>query len=132
MVIDSSAIVAILEHEPEERIFLESIDEAHSRRMSVVNFVEVSMIAEGRRGSAGLVELDRFFHSAGIELISVDLQQGHAARIAFSRYGKGRHRAGLNFGDCFAYALAKISDEPLLCKGKDFAKTDITLAVSTP
>jgi ribonuclease VapC len=132
MVVDSSAIVAILEHEPEERIFLELIEGAPARRMSVVNFVEVSMVAEGRRGSAGLLELDRFFRLAGIEMVSVDLEQGHAARIAFSRFGKGRHRAGLNFGDCFAYALAKILGEPLLCKGQDFARTDVAIVARNP
>lgn len=130
MVIDTSALIAILEHEPERQTFLESIEVADTRRMSVVNFVEASMVAESRRGPAGVAELDRFLRSAEIELKSVDVEQGHAARIAFSRFGKGRHRAGLNYGDCFAYALAKVLGEPLLCKGVDFAQTDAVLAVS--
>jgi ribonuclease VapC len=128
MVIDSSALIAILEHEPERRAFLKAIEAVDSRRMSVASFVEVSMVAEGRRGAAGLGALDRFLSEAGIELVNVDLRQGHEARAAFSRFGKGRHRAGLNFGDCFAYALASVLGEPLLCKGNDFAHTDILLA----
>lgn len=127
MVIDSSALVAILEHEPEEDAFLELIEAADTRRMSVANFVEASILADGRRGSGGVAVLDQFILSAGIELMSVDLAQARAARTAFSRFGKGRHRAGLNYGDCFAYALAKVFGEPLLCKGNDFALTDAFL-----
>jgi ribonuclease VapC len=128
MVIDASAVVAILEHEPERRPFLEMIEAADSRRMSIASFVEVSIVAERRRGPGGLTALDEFIASAGIELMSVDVEEGQLARIAFSRFGKGRHRAGLNFGDCFAYALAKVLGEPLLCKGDDFAHTDVALA----
>lgn len=76
--------------------------------------------------------LDDFISRAGIELISVDVEQGRAAREAFSRFGKGRHPAGLNFGDCFAYALAKVLGEPLLCKGVDFGRTDVRLAETAP
>ena len=129
MVIDSSALVAILEYEPEREIFLELIEVADARRLSMANFVEVSILAESRRGLLGAADIDRLIRSMRIELINVDLEQAHAARVAFSRFGKGRHRAGLNFGDCFAYALAKIVGEPLLCKGADFAQTDIDLAV---
>jgi ribonuclease VapC len=129
MVIDTSALVAILEHEPERRAFLDAIEAADARRMSIANYVEVSMVAERRRGPTGLSTLDEFISSAGIELIGVDVEQGRAARVAFSRFGKGRQRAGLNYGDCFAYALAKVLAEPLLCKGDDFARTDLALAV---
>src|SRR5580658_1245436 len=131
MVIDTSALIAILEHDPERRAFLDAIEAAESRRMSVANFVEVSIVAEGRRGAAGLAALDQFLSSGGIELMPVDVEQSRAARAAFSRFGKGRNRAGLNYGDCFAYALAKVLGEPLLCKGSDFARTDIMLAVET-
>jgi len=129
MVIDTSALVAILEHEPERRAFLNAIEAADSRRMSIANYVEVSMVAERRRGAAGLSALDEFILSAGIELMNVDIEQGRAARAAFSLFGKGRHRAGLNYGDCFAYALAKMLGDPLLCKGDDFAHTDLALVV---
>jgi ribonuclease VapC len=132
MVIDTSALIAILEHEPERRVFLEAIEAAESRRMSIANFVEVSIVAENRRGAAGLAALDQFLLSGVFELMPVDVEQGRAARAAFSRFGKGRNRAGLNYGDCFAYALAKVLGEPLLCKGGDFARTDIMLAVETP
>lgn len=129
MVIDASALVAILRGEPEVHTFIHLIQSADSRRLSVASLVETSIVIESKLGPAGLLDLDRFISSAGIELISVDLEQAHAVRVAFSRFGKGRHRAGLNFGDCFAYALAKIVGEPLLCKGADFAQTDIDLAV---
>jgi len=128
MVIDTSAMVAILRREPEERAFIDLIEAAEFRRMSVASFAESSVVIESKFGPAGVLDLDRFVSSANVELIAVDLEQAYAARVAFSRFGKGRHRAGLNFGDCFAYALAKVLGEPLLCKGRDFALTDVTLA----
>ena len=128
MVIDTSALIAILEHEPEERSFKDALSTAEVLRLSVANLVELSIVAERRRGPAGISAIDDFISSARIELVPVDLEQAFVARIAFSRFGKGRHRAGLNFGDCFAYALAKVLGEPLLCKGRDFALTDVTLA----
>ncbi|HUJ32234.1 MAG TPA: type II toxin-antitoxin system VapC family toxin [Candidatus Acidoferrum sp.] len=127
MVIDTSALLAILEHEPERRVFLEAIEAADSRRMSVASFLEVSIVAERRRGALGLAAVDHFISSAGIELVAVDVEQGRAARAAFSRFGKGRHRAALNCGDCFSYVLASVLGEPLLCKGDDFVHTDIAL-----
>ena len=127
MVIDTSAVVAILEHEPERTAFLQAIETADSRRMSIASFVEVSIIADRRRGPAGVSALDDFISLAAIELMSLDLEQGRLARAAYSRFGKGRYRAGLNYGDCFAYALARALGEPLLCKGDDFARTDVVL-----
>jgi ribonuclease VapC len=132
MVIDTSAVIAILEHEPEGPAFLGLVESADSRCMSVASLVEASIIAERSRGPSGVELLDEFIASARIDLIGVDLDQAHAARKAFSRFGKGRHPAGLNFGDCFAYALAKMVGEPLLCKGADFARTDLTLATALP
>ena len=132
MVIDASALVAILFGEPETRLFIETIEAADSRRLSVATFVEVSIVIESKLGPEGLRDLDRFLASAAIELVPVDAEQGYLARAAFSRFGKGRHSAGLNFGDCFAYALAKVLGEPLLCKGSDFSQTDIALATSAP
>lgn len=129
MVIDTSALLAILWNEPERRLFNEAIEEAASRVMSVATFVEASMVMESRSGSAGLSDLDHFIERAGIALIPVDAEQGKMARRAFSRFGKGRHPAGLNYGDCFAYALANVRGEPLLFKGSDFSLTDIVFAV---
>lgn len=126
MVIDTSALAAILFNEPERRKFNEAIEAAESRVMSVATFVEVSMIIESRLGSEGLRDLDLFIERAGIELAAVDSEQAHVARRAFSRFGKGRHPAGLNYGDCFSYALAMVRREPLLYKGEDFPQTDVT------
>lgn len=125
MVIDTSALLAILQDEAERRTFNEAIEASDSRVLSVANYVEVSIVIESRHGAEGLRELDRFIERAGIDLVGVDLEQGRAARDAFSRYGKGRHSAGLNFGDCFAYALARVLEQPLLCKGDDFSRTDV-------
>ena len=127
MVIDASAILAILQREPERRSFVEAIESADSTRMSVASFVECSIVIESRYGSEGLRDLDRFISRSGIELIPVDQEQGQLARSAFSRFGKGRHRAGLNYGDCFSYAAAISSGEPLLCKGDDFNHTDVPI-----
>ena len=125
MVIDTSALVAILQKEPERRMFIEAIEAANSRLMSVATFVEISVVIEARHGAEGLRDLDHFIARAGIELISVDADQGRLARGAYSHFGKGRHRAGLNYGDCFSYALAIAAGEPLLFKGDDFVHTDV-------
>lgn len=128
MVIDTSAIVAILQGEPERRSFIEAMEDAASLRMSAATFVEVSMVIEARYGAEGVRELDHFLDRAGVEIVPVDIEQARAARTAFSRFGKGRHPAGLNHGDCFSYALAVVTGERLLCKGGDFAQTDALLA----
>lgn len=125
MVIDTSAVLAILLREPERRTFINAIETADSTRMSVAGFVESSMVIESRYGAEGLRDLDRFISRANIELMAVDGEQGLLARSAFSRFGKGRHRAGLNYGDCFSYAAAMSSGETLLCKGDDFIHTDV-------
>jgi len=100
-----------------------------ARLLSAGNFVEVSIVAEVPAGAEGLRELDHFLETADIEVVDVDRHQATAARRAFALYGKGRHRPGLNFGDCFAYALAKVTGQPLLYKGDDFSKTDLSKAV---
>jgi ribonuclease VapC len=128
MVIDTSALLAILQDEPERRAFNEAIEAAASRAISVASWVEVSMVIETRTGAEGLRDLDLFVDRARIEIVPVNVEQGKAARRAFSRFGKGRHPAGLNYGDCFAYALASHLGEPLLFKGEDFGKTDVTPA----
>ena len=129
MVVDTSALLAILQGEPERRTFNEAIEAAHSRMLSVASFVEVSIVIDARYGAEGLFDLDRFIQHAQIKLAVVDQEQGRLAREAFRRFGKGRHPAGLNFGDCFAYALATALGQPLLYKGEDFSKTDIIAAV---
>lgn len=130
MVIDTSALVAILRAEGEWSRFLEAMQAADSRRISVATFVETSIVIDARYGAEGLRDLDRLITRADIEIVPLDTEQGQAARDAFSRFGKGRHRAALNYGDCFSYALAATLGEPLLCKGNDFIHTDILLADS--
>jgi ribonuclease VapC len=127
MVIDTSALVAILQREPERRPFIEAIEAADSRLISVATFVEISIAIEARHGAEGLRDLDHFITRAAIELVPVDVEHGNVARTAFSRFGKGRHRAGLNYGDCFSYALAIFTGEPLLFKGDDFVHTDVEM-----
>jgi ribonuclease VapC len=117
-------LLAILQDEPERRAFNEAIETAESRRVSAATFVETSIVVESRFGAEGVRALDRFLELGDIEVVQVDVQQARCAREAFTRFGKGRHPAGLNFGDCFSYALAKVMSEPLLFKGDDFAKTD--------
>ena len=128
MVIDTSAVVAILLDEPERRAFNELIEEAATRQMSTATFVETSIVFDARHGPAGLERLDAFLERAGIELVPVDAAQARTARRAWSTYGKGRHPAALNYGDCFSYALAKTSAQPLLFKGDDFTRTDVAVA----
>ena len=129
IVIDTSAVVAILRDEAERRTFNEVIEEAKRCLMSAVSFVEVSMVMEGRMGHDGLRDFDLFVLKAGIEIVPVDVEQANIAREAFRTFGKGRHAANLNFGDCFSYALAKAMDAALLFKGQDFSRTDIEAAV---
>jgi len=127
MVIDTSALIAILQDEPERRVLNEAIEAAESCAMSTGSFLETSMLIESRYGPDGTRDLDLFISKARITLASVDADQAYVARDAFRHYGKGRHPAGLNFGDCFAYALAKMLDEPLLFKGNDLVLTDIAV-----
>ena len=132
MVIDTSALLAILQDEPERRAFNEAIEAAESRSLSVASFVETSIVIEARYGAMGVRHLDQFLERADVATVPVDGEQGKIARQAFSRFGKGRHAAGLNFGDCFSYALARALGEPLLCKGEDFPLTDVALCVTPP
>lgn len=132
MVIDTSALVAILQREPERRSFIEAIEAADARLMSVATFVEIAIVIDARHGAEGVRDLDHFIARAGIELVPVDAEHGSLAREAFSRFGKGRHRAGLNYGDCFSYALATSAGEPLLFKGDDFLHTDVALVELGP
>lgn len=128
MVVDSSAVVAILENEPERARFDRLIAADEVRLMSAVGRVECTCVVEGRRRERGRAALERFLSEAAIEVVAVTLQQSELACEAFRRFGKGRHPAALNIGDCFAYALAKATGEPLLSKGDDFPRTDLRLA----
>src|SRR6266478_2654966 len=119
MVVDTSALLAIFLAEPERKRFLEVITKAETRRISAANVLETGIVLEARRGEAAGREFDLFLYQAKVEIVSVDSEQVEIARLAWRKYGKGRHLAALNFGDCFAYALAKVSGEPLLAKGTD-------------
>lgn len=129
MVIDTSAVIAILQLEPEAAAFSRLIDADDVRLMSSVSFYEAGILTTARRGPEGSRELDGLIREAGISIMAFDEEQALLAREAYERFGKGHHPAGLNFADCAAYALAKNSGEPLLFKGGDFGQTDITVAV---
>lgn len=131
MVIDTSAMIACLFDEPERISFIDAIDGAEAKLISVVSFVEASFVILGKKGEEGIADLARFIARARIENVPVDADQADLAVEAFRRFGKGRHPARLNIGDCFAYALAKATGQPLLFKGGDFALTDIAAALFT-
>lgn len=128
MIVDSSAVIAILENEPEADALQEALDHAASRVVSAVNYVEAGIVIDGRRDPVLSRSFDTFLFEMRIKLEPVTAEQARLAREAYRDYGKGRHRAGLNLGDCFAYALAKDKGEPLLFKGNDFRKTDVEVA----
>ena len=125
MVLDTSALVALLLDEPEAEDFRAAVEEDTARLVSAATLLETALVIEARKGEPGGRELDALIHKAEIVVVAVDAEHVSEARRADRRFGKGRHAAGLNFGDVFAYALARTSGEPLLFKGDDFAKTDI-------
>jgi len=127
MIIDSSALIAILRKEPERAAFEEAIRADSVRLVSAVTKLEAGMVAIGRRDVAGGRELEQLLSALGAIIVPFDEQQANIARDAFVRFGKGRHRAGLNFGDCAAYALSIAEAEPLLFKGTDFGATDVEI-----
>ncbi len=128
MILDTSAMVAILYRETEAVDFVRLIHDAEVCRISVVNYVELSMVIESQLGPEGMRQTEAFFRRAGVVIEPVTIDHGELARQAFLDFGKGRHKAGLNVGDCFSYALAKATGEPLLFKGADFSQTDIKAA----
>ena len=128
MVLDTSALIAILADEPEAPAMEAAIALDPVRLLSAASLVEASIVIEARYGGAGGRELDLLISKARVELVAVDSEQAELARDAHRRYGRGKHPAGLNYGDCFSYALAAFRDEPLLFKGGDFSKTDIRAA----
>ena len=128
MIVDTSAVLAVLFGEPDAERYERAIAGASRCRMSVASFLEAAIVLESRGGAAGGHELDLFVERALIELVPVTANQAQAACRAWRRFGKGNHPAELNFGDCFAYALAEATRESLLFKGEDFALTDIEAA----
>ena len=128
MIVDTSAVLAVLFDEPDSEHYDEAILQAPRCRMSAASFLEAAIVLEGRVGVGSGHALDAFLDESGIELEPVTPAQAHAARRAWRRFGKGNHPAGLNFGDCFAYALAEVMREPLLFKGQDFALSDVEVA----
>jgi ribonuclease VapC len=130
MVVDSSAVVAVLRREGLWERLRDALLSAGYCVMSSATLVEAGMVMEGRLGRAGARDLDRLVAGIPIEIVPFDAAQATLAREAFRRFGKGRHPAGLNFGDCLAYALARHLAEPLLFTGNDFARTDIEAALT--
>lgn len=129
MILDSSAVVAILFKEPEREAFLHRTMTSAEVGMSAATMVETVMVVEGRGGLESGHDLDRFLDDARVQIIPFSAEHAALARDAWRRFGKGRHPAGLNLGDCFAYALARSRNEPLLFKGDDFAQTDVKAAI---
>lgn len=125
MVIDTSALLAIFLAEPERKPFLNFILEAETRMISAANVLETGIVLEARRGESAGREFDLFLVRANLQIVPVDGEQAEIARSAWRKYGKGRHPAALSVGDCFAYALARFSGEPLLAKESDFTLTDV-------
>lgn len=127
MVVDTSAIMAVLQLEPEADGFAHAIESDPVCLVSSVSVLEAGILAESRKGADGSRELDAFLRDADFEIVPFDAAQVEIARAAYARFGKGRHPAALNLGDCAAYALSRSSGEPLLFKGEDFPKTDVAL-----
>ncbi len=129
MIVDTSVLVAILFGEPEVTDYIRLIHAADQCMIRAASFVEPSIVVEAQIGPTGSRQCDVFFRGAGIIIEPFTAEQAHIARQAFLDYGKGRHPAGLNFGDCFSYSFAKFTGQPLLYKGEDFKKTDILSAI---
>jgi ribonuclease VapC len=128
MIVDTSAVLAILFEESDAELYARALTEADSCRMSAASFVEAAAVIDAQTKDRGSRQFDAFIRRAAIAVEPVTEEQAHIARQAYADFGKGRHPAGLNFGDCSSYALAKVT-EPLLFKGKDFKKTDIVSAL---
>jgi ribonuclease VapC len=132
MVIDSSALIAILLEEPDAGALAEVIEDAAARLLSAATFVEAAIVIEARKGSEGARDLELLISRTGIQVVAVDAAQAREAQLAWRRFGKGNHPAGLNLGDVFSYALAKVTGSQLLYKGDDFAQTDLEAALPPP
>ena len=130
MILDTSALIAVLFREPEADLYTQLIHDAERCLISAGSFLELSIVMERQAAPGADRQCEMFFRRAGISIEPFSVEQAHIARQAYHDFGKGRHPAGLNFGDCFAYALAKVTGEPLLFKGEDFKKTDIVSAAA--
>jgi ribonuclease VapC len=128
MVIDTSGVIAILQAEPPAERLGRAIRESLTRRMSAASVVEAGIVVQRRFGDAGERDLDALLHQLDLDIIPLTEDHARFARDAFRRFGRGRHPAGLNFGDCFSYALARALSEPLLFVGEDFSQTDVAVA----
>ncbi len=127
MIVDTSAVIAILRDEPDAAAFARAMESQPSCRMSAVSYVEAGVVTDANRNPILSRRLDSLLHDLRIQLMTVTVSQAEIARQAYRDFG-GRHKAGLNLGDCFAYALAKEMNEPLLFKGDDFRHTDVEIA----
>jgi ribonuclease VapC len=127
MIIDTSALVALLDQEPEAERIAYALASTSERTLSAANLVEIGIVMQARRGDDGARDLDLLLAKLKVEVAAVTAAHAEIARKAFRRYGRGRHAANLNFGDCFAYALAKDKSAPLLFKGDDFGRTDVSV-----
>jgi ribonuclease VapC len=127
MIIDTSALVAVLQAEPERDQMLDAITQASRLLISSVSVLETAMVIQSRFGSEACLDLELFLFEARLEIVPFDSRQSATALRAWRNYGKGRHPAQLNLGDCCVYGLAKAFGEPILCKGNDFAQTDIAI-----
>ena len=125
MILDTSALLAMLLAEPERDAYIALLASDDDPLVSAATLVEASIVMRAKTGGAGVRDLDELLVAAGVRCVAVDEEQARLARDAFARYGKGRAPAGLNFGDCFSYALAQAANRPLLFKGDDFSKTDV-------
>lgn len=126
MIVDSSALLAIVRAEPDAAAYARTLAEADGALLSVANYVETAIVVDAARDPVASRRLDQLLRAAGISVVAVSPEQGELARAAYRDFGKGSgHPARLNFGDCFAYALAKATDQPLLFKGDDFVRTDV-------
>lgn len=132
LVVDTSAAVAVILGEPGGEELADHLEDALTRMMPAAIRVELGIVTEARLGPAGQDVVDRFLRDAKIDIVSVDADLAARAMSGWRRYGKGRHPAGLNFGDCFTYALAERTGHPVLCTGDDFAATDITVVRPSP
>ncbi len=132
MVVDTSALVAVLLGEPERDLFIDALIEADDPLISTATLLEASIVMQAKTGDDGVADLDALLAAIAARPVAVDAAQAYLARDAFTRFGKGRSSAGLNYGDCFSYALAQAMGRPLLFKGEDFGRTDVTRAVADP
>jgi ribonuclease VapC len=133
VILDASAVIAILRREPDAAAYAQALEAASERRISAVNWVETAVVLDGSRDPVSSRALDELMAEAAVEIVPVSVEQARLARAAYRDFGKGSgHPARLNFGDCFAYALAQATREPLLYKGRDFARTGLRSALDRP